>query len=98
MRVFLSSCLVLVAAMAAGGQPAQPSTFDLVIRNGRVLDGAGNPWLRADLGVRGDRIAAVGRIDAARATLVVDAAGQLVTPGFIDVHSHAAEGLSRPTL
>ena len=98
MRAFLSSCLALAAAMTVGGQPAQPSTFDLVIRNGRVLDGAGNPWLRADIGVRGDRIAALGRIEAARARLVIDAAGQLVTPGFIDVHSHAAEGLSRPQL
>jgi len=76
---------------------AQPS-FDVVIRNGRVMDGTGNPWLRADLGIRGDRIVAVGRLGDAAATRTIDAADRLVVPGFIDVHSHAAEGLARPEL
>lgn len=62
------------------------------------MDGSGNPWLRADIGIRGDRIAAVGRLTDAHATRVIDAADGLVTPGFIDVHSHAAEGLVRPEL
>jgi N-acyl-D-amino-acid deacylase len=76
---------------------AQPS-FDLLIRNGRVMDGTGNPWMRADIGVRGDRIVAIGRLAGAAAKTVIDAADRLVTPGFIDVHSHAAEGLTRPEL
>lgn len=62
------------------------------------MDGSGNPWMRADIGIRGDRIAAVGRLPNARAATIVDAQDRLVTPGFIDVHSHAAEGLSRPPL
>lgn len=77
---------------------AQPLAFDVLIQNGRVMDGTGNPWLRADVGIRGDRIAAVGRLTGARATTVIDAGNRLVTPGFIDVHSHAAEGLTRPAL
>ena len=62
------------------------------------MDGTGNPWLRADIGVRGDRMAAVGRLGSASAKTVIDAGDRLVTPGFIDVHSHAAEGLTRPEL
>ena len=62
------------------------------------MDGTGNPWMRADIGIRGDRIAAIGRLTDARAATIVDAADRLVTPGFIDVHSHAGEGLSRPQL
>src|SRR4051812_49048031 len=82
-----------------GAQPAQPSApFDVLIRNGRVMDGTGNPWLRADIGIRGDRIAAIGRLPGAAARTIVDAADHLVTPGFIDAHSHAAEGLVRPQL
>ena len=85
-----------IAAAMASAQ-AQPD-FDVLIRNGRVMDGTGNPWLRADIGIRGDRIAAIGRLAESRARRVVDAADRLVTPGFIDVHSHAAEGLSREPL
>ncbi|MCC7240435.1 MAG: D-aminoacylase, partial [Acidobacteria bacterium] len=66
----------------------QPAGFDVLIRNGRVLDGTGNPWYRADIGIRGDRIVAVGRLGDARSTTVVDAGDRYVTPGFIDVHSH----------
>jgi N-acyl-D-amino-acid deacylase len=85
-----------IAAAMASAQ-AQPD-FDVLIRNGRVMDGTGNPWLRADIGIRGDRIAAIGRLAESRARRVVDAGDRLVTPGFIDVHSHAAEGLSREPL
>ena len=90
--------IVVVAALAGVAAQAQPERFDVVIRNGRVLDGSGNPWVRADLGIRAGRIAAVGSLTNASGTLMIDAANQFVTPGFIDVHSHAAEGLSRPEL
>ena len=63
-----------------------------------MLDGSGNPWMRLDIAVRDDRIAAVGRLTDATATRIIDAAGRLVAPGFIDVHSHAAEGLTRSAL
>jgi dihydroorotase/N-acyl-D-amino-acid deacylase len=64
---------------------AQTSTYDLVIRNGRLIDGTGSPWYSADLAIRGGRIAAIGRLDGARAKRVVDAGGQVVAPGFIDM-------------
>jgi N-acyl-D-aspartate/D-glutamate deacylase len=67
-------------------------TFDTLIRHGRVVDGSGNPWIHADVAIAGDRIAALaspGRIDPAQAREVVDAAGHVVCPGFIDIQSHA---------
>lgn len=73
-----------------GAKPAA-DTLDVLLLGGRVLDGAGNPWVRRDVGIRGDRIAFVG--DAAIAGVVsrdtADVRGRLVTPGFWDVHSHA---------
>lgn len=62
--------------------------FDLLIRNGRVVDGTGLPWFRADVGVTGDRIAAVGRLGKAEAKQAIDAAGKVVCPGFVDAHVH----------
>ena len=99
MRKFLTalSIVLSVSAVAVWTQAQQPA-FDVLIRNGRVMDGSGNPWTRADIGIRGGLIASVGRLTGASAALTIDAADRLVTPGFIDVHSHAAEGLSKPDL
>lgn len=93
----LAASLALLApattATSRDRDEARQPRFDILIRNGRVLDGSGNPWQRLDIGIRGDRIAAVGRLDDATATRVIDAADMTVTPGFIDVHSHAGPGL-----
>ncbi len=62
------------------------------------MDGSGNPWLRGDVAIRGDRIVAIGHLTDAKAGVTIDAADRLVTPGFVDVHSHAVEGLVRPDL
>lgn len=64
-------------------------TFDLLIINGSVLDGTGADALRADIGIRGEKIAAVGDLANAEATTTIDAAGKIVCPGFIDAHSHS---------
>ncbi len=61
---------------------------DLVIRGGTVVDGTGAPPARADVGVDGDRITSVGTVDATGAARVIDAEGRIVTPGFVDLHSH----------
>jgi N-acyl-D-amino-acid deacylase len=90
--------LLTVAAVTGLATAAQPDRFDVVIRNGRVLDGSGNPWVRADIGIRDGRIAAMGTLTSAQAATAIDAANRFVTPGFIDVHSHAAEGLTRADL
>jgi N-acyl-D-amino-acid deacylase len=62
--------------------------FDLLIRNGDIIDGTGAPRVRADLGVRGDRIAAIGDLSQTQGASEIDAAGRIVAPGFIDVHTH----------
>src|SRR5205085_9290673 len=62
--------------------------FDVLIAGGRVVDGGGGPWVRADVGLRGGRVAAVGRLGDAAAALRIDAAGKVVAPGFIDAHVH----------
>ncbi|MHB1328910.1 MAG: amidohydrolase family protein, partial [Gemmatimonadales bacterium] len=84
-------CSVSLSAQSA-------ERFDILIRNGRLLDGSGNPWYLADVGVRGGRIVAVGSLRNATAARVVDATDRYVSPGFIDVHSHAASGLARAEL
>lgn len=69
--------------------------FDLIIKNGRVLDGGGNPWYRADVGIRDGRIVAIGTFDPRQGIKVLDARGMIVAPGFIDGHTHAEGGLRR---
>src|SRR5579871_2706587 len=64
---------------------AHAESFDVLIRNGRVMDGTGSPWYAADVGVRAGRIAAIGRLADATARTVIDAHELLVTPGFIDM-------------
>ena len=71
---------------------AQTPAYDLVIRNARVVDGTGNPWFRADVALRGGRVARIGRISADEGRSVLDARGMILAPGFIDVHTHA-EGI-----
>ena len=94
----LRPLLGLVAILATLGvqartlQPA-PESFDLIIAGGRVVDGAGGPWFLADVGVRGDRIARIGKLSGAVATTRIDATGLVVAPGFIDPHVHARERL-----
>jgi N-acyl-D-amino-acid deacylase len=70
--------------------PSQSQTsFNVLITAGRIVDGTGNPWFRGDVGIRGDRIAAVGRLTGATAGVVIDAAGKVVCPGLVDAHVHA---------
>jgi len=64
------------------------AAFDVLIRGGEVIDGAGNPRTRADVGISGGRIAAIGDLAGSEAAEVVDATGRVVTPGLIDVHAH----------
>jgi N-acyl-D-amino-acid deacylase len=75
----------LIALLLCGLPALYAQDFDLILRNGRVIDGMGNPWYRADIGVRDGRIAAIGdlRERAARRTIALD--GQAVAPGFIDM-------------
>ena len=64
-------------------------SFDTIISGGTVIDGSGTPGVRADVGISGKEITAVGDLSKAQAGRVIDAAGLTVTPGFIDVHAHS---------
>ncbi len=68
---------------------SQEVSYDLLIRNGRIVDGSGNPWFYGDVAVRGDRIVAVGRRLEGTARKTIDASGLVIAPGFIDMHSHS---------
>ena len=104
MQRLIALPLVLATFLAAESGPlASPKQreggrFDVLIRNARVMDGSGNPWMRADLGITGDRITAVGALAGASAARIIDARDRIVSPGFIDVHSHAADGLRSAAL
>ncbi len=94
-RTVLTLFLALAVAAPSASEAQGIEAFDMLIHGGRVLDGTGNPWFRADIGVSDGRIVAVGILDNARAERVVDAAGRYVSPGFIDIHSHADDGSAR---
>ena len=68
---------------------AQGPTYDILIRGGRIIDGTGNPWFSGDVAIKGGRIVAVGHLAQATATRTIDATGLVVTPGFIDLHTHS---------
>jgi N-acyl-D-amino-acid deacylase len=85
-----STVLGAVALIAVGCTRDAPAggdsgPFDVLITNARVVDGAGNPWFRADVAIRGDRIAAVGALEGRSAARTIDAADRVVAPGFIDM-------------
>jgi N-acyl-D-amino-acid deacylase len=82
-----------LAAAARPAPPAQPPAFDVLIHGGSVYDGTGGPPSRADVGIRGDRIAAVGNLAPAHARILIDAEGLAVAPGFINMLSWSTESL-----
>ena len=72
---------------------AQDQPYDLLIRNGRIVDGSGNLWYRGDVAVRGDTIVHIAPSIMASAKRTIDAGGQVIAPGFIDIHTHARRGI-----
>ena len=90
-RSVLVLLVLVLTTTSAAAQRAQ--SFDLILRGGRVIDGTGNPWVRADVGLRGDRITRIGDLTDAVARRDIDATGLVVAPGFIDPHTHAVRGI-----
>lgn len=94
MRRFLTPAVTVSALMLASQALAAPKGgYDYLILNGRVVDGSGNPYFIADIGVKDDKIVAIGDLKGTPSTKVIDATGKYVTPGFIDLHSHGDQGL-----
>src|SRR5262245_52805412 len=84
-------CLLLtgLAALLLAAPVRADGPYDLLIRNGRIIDGTGNPWTFGDVAVSGGKIIAVGRVKEGAAKREIDARGLIVAPGFIDMHSHS---------
>src|SRR2546427_10063988 len=100
LRNLLTFALILALSIItiAQGQPrstSKPQSFDVIIRGGTLYDGSGRPPIKADVGIKGDRIAAVGNLSRAAAPTIVDARGLAVAPGFINMLSHSETSLIR---
>ena len=98
MRLFRILCPLLVWLLAFSIEPAttvftQPAALDVVVRGGTVYDGTGAPGRRADVGIRGDQIAAIGDLSSIPATTAIDATGLAVAPGFVNMLSWSTESL-----
>src|SRR5262249_9712292 len=85
LRIWIIAGLAWSSCAYAAGRPE----FDLVVANGRVVDGSGAPWFRADVGIRGDRISAIGDLSRSSRVRRIDVAGRIVAPGFIDLLGHS---------
>ena len=94
LRMTVSVMALFVVGIAAVGirsaarqdtDAARGESYDVIIRGGHILDGTGNPWYAADIGIRGDKIAAIGKLEGASARQTIDATGKVVAPGFIDM-------------
>lgn len=87
----LAASLIVLAR----SQPAwaQNPPYDLLLKNGRVVDGTGSPWYRADVAIKGDAIVRIAPSISESSARVIDVRGQVIAPGFIDIHSHARRGI-----
>jgi N-acyl-D-amino-acid deacylase len=95
-RLVFSLAIAAITAnpLPALGQTPAAATYDVVIRNGRVLDGAGNPWILADVAIKDGRFAKIGRVPE-RGTTEIDARGKYVSPGWIDMMDQSGGVLPR---
>lgn len=84
MKLILHALLIFLVLVGFACQPAGDS-YDILILNGRIIDGTGNPWFKGDVGIRGEKVAAVGMLHGATARRTIDAEGKVVSPGFIDM-------------
>jgi len=90
------ACIAIASLSLTAASPLQNPTYDVLIIGGTVVDGSGSAPVRSDVAIKAGRVAAIGRFPKATATEVIDASGLFVSPGFIDVHTHADDIASTP--
>ncbi len=86
--------VVAICCLSANALPGA-APLDLLIGGGRIIDGTGNPWYAADVGIIGDAIVEIGDLSGRRAARTIDATGKVVSPGFIDMHTHVDRGFEQ---
>src|SRR3954471_95405 len=94
--LWIKVCLAAASLALTGASTLQNATYDVLILHGTVVDGSGSAPVANDIAIKAGRIAAIGRFPKAAATEVIDAAGLIVAPGFIDVHTHADDIADTP--
>ena len=85
--------ILLLLSLVVFGNVLAQDNYDVIIAGGKIIDGSGNPWYEADVGIIGERVTAIGNLGADSATTLIDATGLIVAPGFIDPHTHAIRGI-----
>src|SRR4051812_40273456 len=93
LRKLFALALIILLPLISAAQTRPARVFDIIIKGGTVYDGTGGPPRRADVGIRGDRITAIGNLKSATAAIVVDATNLAVAPGFINMLSWSTESL-----
>jgi len=81
----LFSCVVLLFSFVPTEAQEPAQSFDIVITNGRIIDGTGSPWYSGDIGIRNGKIVFIGNLSAAPHARTIDARRMVVAPGFIDM-------------
>ncbi len=94
--LLILSVLIVVMFSFAVCSKTGVGEFDILVKNGKIIDGSGNPWFHGDIGIKGDTIAEIGDLSGKTAVKTIDARGMAVSPGFIDMHTHCDDGLNRP--
>jgi N-acyl-D-amino-acid deacylase len=93
--LIILSAIIIVMFSLVGCESDSDGKFDILVKNGKIIDGTGNPWFCGDIGITGDSIVAVGDLSGKSATKIIDTQGLVVSPGFIDIHTHCDEALGK---